>query len=90
MNLNDILGWISRNGLAAFLIGCFLTAMATIITNFLVRLVRSVTGNYPPVAELCDADDPCYCCRENLCDEGCRCHANEDDGEEEGEDEDDA
>jgi len=50
MNLSDLLGWISRNGIAAFLIGCFLITLAGIASNFFIRLARSITGHYPPAS----------------------------------------
>jgi hypothetical protein len=78
VNLNDILNWISRNGLAAFLIGCFLTSMAGIVANFLLNAIRALTGKYPeprPVIQTqCDHENQCYCCRENGCQDGCRCN----------------
>jgi len=79
--MEDILGWISRNGLAAFLIGCFLTTMAGIAANFLLNLARSITGKYPaprPVVQ-CDHENQCYCCRENGCQDGCRCYEEDED-----------
>ena len=83
MPLNDLLQWISRNGLAAFLIGCFLTTMAGILANFLLNAIRSLTGKYPaprPVVQ-CDHETACYCCRENGCQDGCRCTPDEADNE---------
>jgi hypothetical protein len=76
MNLRELLEWISRNGVAAFLLGCFLLTLVGIGVDFFVKSLRSITGNYPPapVGRLCDSDDPCYCCREGSCDEGCRCY----------------
>ena len=82
MNLSDLLEWISRNPGASFLGACFLLALAAMAVDFLVKLVRSVTGHYPPqhtVYTQCDSDDPCYCCREGSCDEGCRCYPEEED-----------
>jgi hypothetical protein len=77
--MNDLLDWISRNGAAAFLGGVFLLFLIGIAADFLVKMMRSITGNYPPapVSRLCDSDDPCYCCRENECDSGCRCYTGE-------------
>jgi hypothetical protein len=83
--LNDLLEWISRNNEAAFCLGVFLLILTGIVTNFFVRMTRSITGNYPPASRLCDADNPCYCCREGMCDPACRCSPKED-----SDDEDDA
>ena len=89
MPLSEILGWISRNGLAAFLIGCFLSGLAVTFANLLVRIARSITGHYPPPSPVsCNHERQCFCCRENGCQEGCGCYQEEDDGDEdEGEDE---
>jgi len=77
---NDLLGWISRNNGAAFLAGVFLLLLAAMTADFFVRMLRAITGNYPPApVSLCDADDPCYCCREGDCDPGCRCSEDEED-----------
>lgn len=81
MNLSELLEWISRNGLAAFLIGCFLTTMAGILANFLVNVVRTLTGRFPQPAPVihrdcdghCDCNRPCKCCIENDCQVGCEC-----------------
>jgi hypothetical protein len=81
MNLNDILKWISMNGLAAFLIGCFLCTIATIAANALIGVVRTLTGRFPAPAPIihrecdghCDCNRPCKCCEEGDCQVGCAC-----------------
>jgi hypothetical protein len=92
MTLSEILGWISRNGWAAFFIGCFLSGLAVTLANFFIHVVRSITGNFPPPRPVsCDHLSQCYCCRNGSCNENCRCHdimTDDDDGGEEGEDED--
>lgn len=81
MNLNEILDWISRNGFAAFLIGCFLCTIAGIIGNTVIGIVRTLTGRFPAPATVihrdcdgkCDCNRPCVCCSENGCQVGCEC-----------------
>jgi len=85
MDLNEILNWISKNGLAAFFIGCFLTTLVGIVANFFhgffIGVARAVTGKYPPPPPprpvvQCDCE-PCLCCRDD-CQEGCGCYEEED------------
>jgi hypothetical protein len=79
--MNDLLEWISRNNDAAFFIGLFILILVGLAAEFLVKMTRAVTGHYPSApASLCDADDPCYCCRDGECDPGCRCNSDDEDG----------
>jgi hypothetical protein len=82
MGLNDILDWIAKYPAQAFWAGCFVFACLMLLCDFLVRFARSLTGKYPapsPVVR-CDCDsNPCYCCRENGCQPGCRCNSEEED-----------
>ena len=87
--MNDLLTWISRNGLQAFLLGVFLLIFAGICAHvislffdFLTRVARAVTGKYPPpeaprpVVQCngdCDCKKPCKCCVESGCEAGCEC-----------------
>ena len=79
MNLNDILKWISMNGFAAFLIGCFLCTIAGIVGNTVIGVARTLTGRFPapsPVIKCdgnCNCNSPCKCCSENGCQVGCEC-----------------
>lgn len=93
MTLGELLGWIARNGLAAFLIGCFLSGLAVTLANFLIGVARSITGHYPPPRPVeCNHQQQCYCCRNGVCNDNCRCYRepDEEDEGEEGEDDDDA
>jgi hypothetical protein len=59
MSLNDILDWIARYPGHAFITGCFILFGLGILCDFVIKLVRSVTGKYPspsPVVQ-CNCDD---------------------------------
>jgi len=93
MNLNDLLGWISRNGMAAFLIGCFLSGLAITFANWMIHTVRAITGHYPPARPVsCSHLSQCYCCRNGACNENCRCYQlpDEEDEDDENDEEEDA
>lgn len=76
--MNDILEWIAKYPAHAFVTGCFVVVGLAIVCDFFVRIVRSITGKYPaPSVVQCDADNPCYCCREGACDSDCRCFPEE-------------
>lgn len=83
--MNDVLEWIARYPLYAFIIGCFVTAGLATVCDFLIKFVRSLTGKYPAArpVEQCDCDnEPCYCCRESGCQSGCRCFTGNEEEEE--------
>jgi hypothetical protein len=61
MNLNDVLGWIARYPGHAFVTGVFILFFLGIVCEFVVKLVRSVTGKYPapsPVVQCnCESEE---------------------------------
>lgn len=66
----ELLEWITRNANVAFWIGVFLLLLVFGIGRFFIRLLRSITGNYPPAT---------ICACEHKCEHECTCNCDEDD-----------
>lgn len=79
----DFLNWASNNEGEAFLLGVFIIVMTVLTANFILRVIRSITGKYPAPDTVvsCSHTFPCKCCREFDCQANCDCWADKQDAD---------